>query len=211
VWSDFVNNLREKKKQETNKKIITTAREIFLSQGYEKTTINQIARKAEIGVGTFYNYYSSKSEIFLAIFFAKPQELTKRVEYIIENPGENFVNAVIKLCEVFIEPLNNIDINLWREIIAVFAGDINNHKNTMKDFVDIDFQMLEKVSELVLNFQKRGFISDKINPLDIAEIIYGIFATQMLMGLFDDSYDFSIMKENFYRQVRLFFADKLIK
>jgi hypothetical protein len=71
--------------------------------------------------------------------------------------------------------------------------------------------MLEKVSELVLNFQKRGFISDKINPLDIAEIIYGIFATQMLMGLFDDSYDFSIMKENFYRQVRLFFADKLIK
>ena len=56
---------REAKKALLKQKILTAAREIFISQGYETSTIGQIAEKAGVGLGTAYNYFKSKEEIFL--------------------------------------------------------------------------------------------------------------------------------------------------
>ncbi len=42
----------------------------------------------------------------------------------------------------------------------------------MKDFVEIDFQMLEYINKLVYAFQKKGVVNNNINPINIAEIIY---------------------------------------
>ena len=47
--------------------ILAAARELFLRQGYHETILEEIARHAEFGKGTIYNYFSSKEDLFLAI------------------------------------------------------------------------------------------------------------------------------------------------
>ena len=47
--------------------ILAAAREIFFSQGYERTTIQLIARKAGISVGTLYLYYANKRDVYKAL------------------------------------------------------------------------------------------------------------------------------------------------
>ena len=54
----------------TDKKadIFNAGRELFCSKGFKDTNVSEIAKLAGIGVGTFYNYYSSKEELFLEVF-----------------------------------------------------------------------------------------------------------------------------------------------
>ncbi|HET8841568.1 MAG TPA: TetR/AcrR family transcriptional regulator, partial [Ktedonobacteraceae bacterium] len=46
--------------------IIAAAREIFSRQGYEATTIAEIAHAADVAVGTVYLYFHNKREIYVA-------------------------------------------------------------------------------------------------------------------------------------------------
>lgn len=56
---------RERKKQETKEKIYHCAIELFLSSGFETTSIEQITQKADVGKGTFYNYFPTKEAVTL--------------------------------------------------------------------------------------------------------------------------------------------------
>ena len=58
--------IREQKKAETRQAITVAAVALFSSKGYEKTSIEDIARTAGIGKATIYTYFSTKDEIFLA-------------------------------------------------------------------------------------------------------------------------------------------------
>lgn len=53
-------NRRERKKEETRSRILNSAFKLFVENGFESTTIDQIAEAADIGKGTFYNYFPSK-------------------------------------------------------------------------------------------------------------------------------------------------------
>jgi AcrR family transcriptional regulator len=58
--------IRERKKKETRKAIMDAAERLFSEKGFERTSIEQLARAAGIGKGTIYSYFQTKSEIFYA-------------------------------------------------------------------------------------------------------------------------------------------------
>lgn len=47
--------------------ILDAARECFRERGYDKSTIRDIVRRTGLAAGTFYNYFSSKQDIFAAL------------------------------------------------------------------------------------------------------------------------------------------------
>ena len=49
-------------------RLTSAAHSLFLKNGYKNTNIAQIAKKAGVAVGSFYNYYASKEDIFLAVY-----------------------------------------------------------------------------------------------------------------------------------------------
>ena len=57
--------LRERKKQKTRESIQRTALRLFEKQGYEETTIEQIAGAVEISPSTFFNYFPTKEDVVL--------------------------------------------------------------------------------------------------------------------------------------------------
>lgn len=58
---------RKTHEKEVRKKIIKAARQLFLEQGFDNTTIRQITQKAEISTGTLYHFYKDKEDIFFHI------------------------------------------------------------------------------------------------------------------------------------------------
>lgn len=48
--------------------VIDTAHKLFIDKGYQATSIQDILDGAGISKGTFYNYFPSKGELFIAIF-----------------------------------------------------------------------------------------------------------------------------------------------
>lgn len=62
--------------------ILKSGRELFNTKGYKQTKVSDIAEMAGIGVGTFYNYYSSKEKLFLEIYSKDSEDFKKRIEMI---------------------------------------------------------------------------------------------------------------------------------
>lgn len=60
--------LRERKKAEKERLIREAARDLFLQNGYEATTLREIARKADVGFGTVFSYAQDKPGLLAMIF-----------------------------------------------------------------------------------------------------------------------------------------------
>ncbi|MGW0846472.1 TetR/AcrR family transcriptional regulator [Streptomyces sp. NPDC002787] len=59
--------LRERKKQRTHDALLRAALELFTTQGYEATTVDEIAEAVEVSQRTFFRYFAGKEEAALAV------------------------------------------------------------------------------------------------------------------------------------------------
>src|ERR1044071_2839050 len=57
--------LRERKKQKTRWAIQEHAVRLFVQQGYDATTVEQIAEAAEVSPSTFFRYFPTKEDVVL--------------------------------------------------------------------------------------------------------------------------------------------------
>lgn len=57
----------ERRKALTRTKLLSAARHLFASQGFEQTTIRDIAAEADIALGGFYNYFPTKEDVLAAL------------------------------------------------------------------------------------------------------------------------------------------------
>ena len=54
---------RERKKEETRRRIFECAISLFREKGFEQTTVDEITEKADVGRGTFFNYFPRKEAV----------------------------------------------------------------------------------------------------------------------------------------------------
>ena len=73
--------LREINAARTRQLLATTAMQMFLEQGYESTTLEDVAQRAGVGISTLYRYFPTKEQLGTA-FLGDPglmaDELTGR-------------------------------------------------------------------------------------------------------------------------------------
>jgi len=71
--------LRERKKQRTRQSIVDEATRLFVAQGYQQTTLAQIAEAAEVSTSTFFNYFATKVDIVFCLLDAVIESAEARI------------------------------------------------------------------------------------------------------------------------------------
>src|SRR3954451_21053012 len=83
--------LRARKKQQTRELIAETARRLFSERGFDRVTVAQIARAADVSEQTVFNYFPTKEDLVYWRLGAFEDELLATVRG--RGPGESAVAA----------------------------------------------------------------------------------------------------------------------
>lgn len=59
---------RQKRKEETRKRVLSTAIRLMTERGFDDVTVEAVAIAADVGKGTIYNYFRTKEDIVVAFF-----------------------------------------------------------------------------------------------------------------------------------------------
>lgn len=89
--------LRERKKQRTRDALIRVALELFTTQGYERTTVDEIVDAVEVSQRTFFRYFASKEEVAFALQRIVEEEFVRALAARppAEGPFDAMRNAVL--------------------------------------------------------------------------------------------------------------------
>lgn len=86
-----------RKREQRRQSLIDAAKQLFVSQGYSGTTIDDIAEKADVAKVTFYYHFKSKEEIALEIKRRETEEALAYIESLRASdlPVDGMINAFI--------------------------------------------------------------------------------------------------------------------
>jgi AcrR family transcriptional regulator len=155
----------------TDKKadIFNAGRELFCSKGFKDTNVSEIAKLAGIGVGTFYNYYSSKEELFLEVFLKENEDLKKRL-YESVDLNDDPVTFVTKFLTKNITEMNsNLILKEWYN--KEFFSKLEQYFYEQDGLSSIDELMKSGRLELVRQWKAEGKMRNDIDD----EMICAIF------------------------------------
>src|SRR5688572_9909759 len=77
---------RERKKDETRKRIFKAAVKLFKDKGFEATTVDEITERADVAKGTFFNYFPKKEAILGYLSEVRLAEAEENAESVLASP-----------------------------------------------------------------------------------------------------------------------------
>jgi AcrR family transcriptional regulator len=84
--------LRQRKKQRTRDELLQAAQQLFLRQGYARTTVDEITAAVDVSQRTFFRYFANKEQVALALMADGADDL---IHYLRARPsGENPLQAL---------------------------------------------------------------------------------------------------------------------
>ena len=162
---------RQRRREETGEKIYQAALRLFAERGYNATTIEAVTEAADVGKGTFFNYFESKDHVLLRF-------RDKRINII-----QSFLNQTRTLDVPLASVLDNLAAALTREfgmnaalfqsfIMAAFMNEaVRSH---MSEGLA---KGRELISNLIAQRQRRGEVRNDLRSHDIAydfqRIVFG--------------------------------------
>lgn len=125
-----------RKRQKTRQALLDAARSLVYEKGHERIAIQDITERADVGLGTFYNYFESKQAIFEAVLQEIRDDFNRRLDKIrspLKDPAL-IVAQTLKFC--FQQAQDNEEWNLFL-IYSGLTGDYSLHQDEEQCFEDL--------------------------------------------------------------------------
>ncbi|GHD02248.1 TetR family transcriptional regulator [Streptomyces violarus] len=153
---------RERSKQRVRDRIYTSALTLFADQGYDGTTIDQIAEHADVARGTFFNYFQRKEDLVTAWAEARKRRLELAMEESMKSRNDD-VTVHLERCMAALAEFNESE----REITAAM----------LQAWVKAGQPLLEEpyagqvFANIIEAGRQRGEVSFDIDPMRVGNIL----------------------------------------
>jgi len=186
-------------KDEKKLEIIFAAMQMFSEKGLANTKIIDIAKAANIGKGTIYEYFRSKEDIFANVFDAV---ISQTISEISNSTGET-ENPITKLKQIFsisISSFANKHFDMALIMLDIWAEGIRDHNDDLKSIFNLK-QLYDKyriiVKEILQDGVDKGYFQ-QMNTTVVSSIFIGALDGILLQWLMQkDMFDLSSLGDDF--------------
>lgn len=162
--------------KDTKTILFNCGKELFSRNGFKDTNVSDITKISGIGTGTFYNYYSSKDELFMEIYLEENEKLKKKIIKSVnmdQDPGS--VVKELMLLNLKSMKSNPILKEWYNKEVSV---KIENYFREQKGLNRLDF-MYQDFFEIIKRWQKEGKIRNDIDSTMIMAIFTSIITIEI--------------------------------
>lgn len=173
---------RQRRSAEIRERLFRAALALFAEKGFAETTVEDITEAADVGKGTFFNYFPSKDHILLAFGEMQLGKLEAAVDEArrTSEPLPQFLRALgLRMTQ---EPTRNPEI-----IRAVLQAYLSTTP-VREAMLDLQKRLQGLHTQMIRLGQERGEIRNDLPAEEIAYVFrQTIFGTLLLWSLYGDA------------------------
>src|SRR6266849_2758897 len=173
---------RQRHSAEIRERLFRAALELFAQKGFVETTVEDITEAADVGKGTFFNYFPSKDHILLAFGEMQLSKLEAAIETARRTgePMPEFLRSLgIRMTQ---EPTRNPAI--VRALLQAYLSTTPVREAMM----DLQKRMHGLQTQMIQLGQDRGEIRNDLPAAEIAHVFrQTIFGTLLIWSLYGDA------------------------
>ncbi len=169
---------RERRRAETHERIFRAALKLFAERGVASTTVEDITEAADVGKGTFFNYFPSKEHVLAA--FGAMQAAKAQAVFADAGPDEPLANVFRRLVRALAEEPGQSPA-LVRSLVGAFLSSEKVRQLMRRNLA----RALRFQTAAIAAAQQRGHIrSDQPAVLIARYLLQNWFGTLVLWTLF---------------------------
>ena len=172
-----------KTSNQTKSRIVSAAWKLFYQNGYENTTIDDIAELSQTSKGTFYHYFDSKDNLLGSLsdlFDKKYEELESTMD-----PNSDPIERLLLMNRVmFLMIENTVSVSLLSKLFASQLG-----ANGERSLLNPDRTYYKLLRRIVIEGKDHGLFREDLSVNEITKA-YAIFERAMM-------YDWCISAGNY--------------
>jgi AcrR family transcriptional regulator len=173
---------RERRSAETRERLFRAALDLFTRKGFTETTVEDITEAADVGKGTFFNYFPSKDHILLAfgeMQFAKLETAVAEAR-LGHEPMRQFLSTLgVRMTQ---EPTRHPGI--IRTLLQAYLSTTP----VREAMLDLQTRVRALHTEIVRLGQERGEIRTDLPAAEISDVFrQTIFGTLLFWSLHGDA------------------------
>ncbi|MDD2605018.1 MAG: TetR/AcrR family transcriptional regulator [Desulfobacteraceae bacterium] len=170
---------KEREKERRRQQIIVAAKRVFSERGFNRATMEDIAKEAELSPGTLYLYFKNKEELYASLSLRILQYLNIRVGHVRDekSPPEKKLNDLIEaMYDVYaFDPL--ILINMFHLQSSETLKNLS--PELMEEIEDLSRKSIGAISSIFKEGIEKGVFVDR-HPVALADIFWALFSGVIL-------------------------------
>jgi AcrR family transcriptional regulator len=185
--ADIELSRRERKKGETRERIFQAACKLFRHKGFESTTIDDIAEKADVAKGTFFNYFPRKEAVLGFLSELRLEQAEQTAEEILAAAPP----VAPRIMEMFVE-----FAAFYEEDPALARHIVEEVGRRFHDIGDEVCQRWDRLGErLIRHLQSIGEIRSDVTPARAHDILAAVYHDALMRWALPDEKPFPLQQE----------------
>lgn len=150
---------KEREYQMRREEILKAAEKIFAQNGFYNSTVAEIAKESEFAIGTLYQFFTNKEELYYTMMIEKFDLLYEMLQSKVSEHSRcmDKLGCVVEVVLSFIE--QNVDF------FKIFTWELNvlnsNMNNQLKDqLISKHFAYIKLISDIIAEGIQEGLLKD---------------------------------------------------
>ncbi|KOM98781.1 TetR family transcriptional regulator [Clostridium botulinum] len=187
----------ENYKYEKRKELLNSARNVFVKNGYLRTSMQDIMDEAKISRGALYSYFKNRDDVFLEVLKLDDCEDIKSLDF---SDNENIWNQLMIWIEDMLDNICKIDRTLTLAKTEFFISlNYKNHKDKFTYIKDRHNRLEKKIENII----EAGIERKEFYPQMYINSI-AIYFISFFDGLMLNRFNLDMDRDKLEKQVNIF-------